>query len=115
MLTVELKREGAKGYQGRVTTLREASTACREYIATYSLGATGWAGRGCRDYYNAELRTAKKNHYALGGADSDTAVIAEKGKLSVKRIAGLAVLIDAFFGFPVSGMIDIHKTLIVEE
>ena len=43
MLTVELKREGAKGYQGRVSTLREAA-AVRDYITTYSLGASSFQG-----------------------------------------------------------------------
>ena len=85
----------------------------------WCLGATGWAGRGCTDYYNAELRTAEKKPvqyrmYDIGGARSITKVIAEKGKLSAKRIRSLAEVIDAFFGCAVSGDIDIHKTLIVE-
>ena len=81
----------------------------------WCLGATGWAGRGCRDYYNATLTTAAKGQYTLGGASSITKEIAEGGKLSRRRIAELADKIDAFFGVPVSGMIEIQRTLIVEE
>ena len=44
MMTVELKSVGVRARVFTVSTLREASKVCREFIAEHSLGNSTWQG-----------------------------------------------------------------------
>ena len=81
-------------------------------------GFTGWAGRGCTDYYHSQLMTDAEDGSGrpLGGANSELKTLHEGGRLSVKLIAKYAKQIDAFFGDSVSGLIrNTRKTMIIED
>lgn len=81
-------------------------------------GHSYWSGRGQTSYARASLRTAEKASWNradyIGGADTKTDTLAE-GRVGQKTIASQCEAIDAFFGCKVSHLIDIKKTLIIEE